>query len=66
MSQMLDPATLQQALTQHGIPALVKTGTYCSSNPAAPDPVSIGVLSIQPPAGPPHDYGAGAQWPCAQ
>ena len=52
MSQMLDAATLQQALTQHGIPALVKTGTYCSSSPAAPDPVSAGVLSTQMPAGP--------------
>jgi len=47
LGQMLDPATLQQALTQHGIPALVKTGTYCSSNPAAPDPASIGVLAVQ-------------------
>lgn len=54
MNQILDPATLQQALTQHGIPALVKTGTYCTSNPAPPDPVSAGVLSIQPPAGAPH------------
>jgi hypothetical protein len=55
MSQMLDPATLQQALTQDGIPALVKTGTYCTSNPAPPDPVSAGVLSpFQPPGGVPH------------
>jgi hypothetical protein len=55
MSQMLNPATLQQALTQHGVPALVETGTYCSSSPAAPDPVSAGVLSgFQPPAGTPH------------
>ncbi len=55
MNQILDPATLQQALTQHGIPALVKTGTYCTSNPAPPDPVSAGVLSpFQPPAGLPH------------
>jgi hypothetical protein len=55
MSQMLDPATLQQALTQRGIPALVKTGTYCSSHPAAPDAVTTGVLSgFQPPAGTPH------------
>jgi hypothetical protein len=51
-NQMLDPATLQQALTQHGIPALVKTGTYCTSNPAPPDPVSAGVLSIQLPRAP--------------
>lgn len=48
-SQMFDPAALQQALAQHGIPALVKTDTYCSSNPAAPGPGSLGVLSIRPP-----------------
>jgi hypothetical protein len=48
-SQMFDPAALQQALAQHGIPALVKTDTYCSSNPAAPNPASIGVLSIRAP-----------------
>lgn len=47
-SQMLDPATLQQALTKHGIPALVKSDTYCSSSPAAPDPRRIGVISHQP------------------
>ena len=45
--QMLDPAALQRALAQHSIRALVKTGTYCSSNPAAPDPGSIGVLTVQ-------------------
>ena len=48
-SQMFDPAALQQALAQHGIPALVKTDTYCSSNPAAPNPASIGVLSVRAP-----------------
>jgi hypothetical protein len=52
MSQMLDPATLQQALTEHGIPALVESGTYCMSSPKPPDPVSAGVLSIQLPAAP--------------
>ncbi len=46
-SQVLDPARLQRALVQHGIPALVKTSTYCSSSPAAPDPASIGVLTVQ-------------------
>jgi hypothetical protein len=55
MSQVLDPATLQQALTEDGIPALVKSGTSCTSSPAPPDPVSAGVLSIQPPAGSPHE-----------
>jgi hypothetical protein len=49
MSQVLDPTALQQALAQHGIPALVKTDAYCTSNPAAPDPTSIGVLSANPP-----------------
>jgi hypothetical protein len=54
MNQILDPATLQQALAQHGIPALVKTGTYCTSNPAPPDPASAGVLSTELPGGLPH------------
>jgi hypothetical protein len=54
MSQMLDPAVLQQALAHDGIPALVKTGIYCSSSPAAPDPASIGVLSVRLPVKPPH------------
>ena len=49
---MLDPAALQQALAQHGIQALVKTGTYCSSNPAAPEPGSIGVLTVRSPTAP--------------
>jgi hypothetical protein len=40
MSQMLDPATLQQALTEYSIPALVKSGTYCTSDPPPPQPVS--------------------------
>jgi hypothetical protein len=54
MSQMLDPAVLQQALAHDGIRALVKTGIYCSSSPAAPDPASIGVLSVRLPVEPPH------------
>ncbi|MHB8450745.1 MAG: hypothetical protein ACYDAQ_09920 [Mycobacteriales bacterium] len=53
MRQVLDPAALQQALAQHGIPALVKTDAYCTSNPAAPDPRSIGVLSANLPFKPP-------------
>jgi hypothetical protein len=51
-SQLFDPASLQQALAQHGIPALVKTGAYCWSTPAAPNPASLGVLSIRPPVKP--------------
>jgi hypothetical protein len=52
MSQVLDPTTLQQALTQHGIPDLVEAGTFCTSVPAAPDPASIGVLSVRLAAAP--------------
>jgi len=44
LSQMFDPAALQRALARDRIPALVKTGTYCSSNPAAPNPLRLGVL----------------------
>jgi hypothetical protein len=54
MKQVFDPAVFQQALAQHGIPALVKTGEYCTSNPSPPNPAGIGVLSIQLPAGLPH------------
>jgi hypothetical protein len=46
LSQVFDPAALQRALAQHGIPALAKTDTYCSSNPAVPAPVGRRVLSI--------------------
>ncbi len=49
-SQMLDPAALQRALAQHGIPALVKTDTICSSNPG---PSSSGVLTVERPDGTP-------------
>jgi hypothetical protein len=48
--QVFDPATLQQALARDGIPALVQTGTYCTSTPAPP---SSGVVSIQLPDGSP-------------
>jgi hypothetical protein len=51
MLQMLDPATLQRALSQHGIPALVKTGIFCTSSPAPGDPVGLGVLTVHLPAG---------------
>ena len=30
----VDPAAIEQALAQHGIPVLVKTGTSCTSTPA--------------------------------
>ena len=48
--QVFDPAALQQALSRDGIPALVQTGTYCTSTPAPP---SSGVLSVQLPDGTP-------------
>lgn len=49
--QMLDPAELQRALARDGIPALVKSGTYCSSTPRLPMPTTIGVLTIERPDG---------------
>ena len=52
-SQMINPTALQQALAQDGIPALIKTGTICSSNPAPPGPASIGVLTVERPDGTP-------------
>jgi hypothetical protein len=51
LSQVFDPAALQRALAQHGIRALVKIGNYCSSSPAAPSPIRLGVL---PGASPRH------------
>ncbi len=48
--QTFDPATLQQALARDGIPALVQTGTFCTSTPAPP---SSGVVSVQLPDGSP-------------
>jgi hypothetical protein len=51
--QTFDPATLQHALARDGIPALVQTGTYCTSTPAPP---SSGVVSIELPDGSPVPY----------
>jgi hypothetical protein len=45
---------LQKSLAHDGIRALVRTGIYCSSSPAAPNPASIGVLSVRLPVSPPH------------
>lgn len=44
LKQLFDPGELQQALAKAGIPALVKTNTYCASHPAGPSPAAIGVL----------------------
>jgi hypothetical protein len=54
LSQEFDPAALQRALSQHGVRALVKSGTYCLSRPAAPSPVRLGVLPRPRPAGTGH------------
>jgi hypothetical protein len=51
--QVFNPGTLQQALQQDGIPALVKTGSYCSSNPATPGAALAATLSLQLPDGTP-------------
>ena len=44
MGQFFDAATLQQALTDHGIPSLVKSGNVCTSSPAPT--AGAGALSI--------------------
>lgn len=53
-SQMFNASELQQALTSHGIPALVKTGEYCTSSPAPSvgSPLGGGPISIEPPVKP--------------
>lgn len=50
LKQLFDPGALQQALAKAGIPALVRTNTYCASHPAAPSPASTGVLAGPGPA----------------
>ena len=44
LGQLFDPAALQRALGQAGVPALVRTGVYCSSSPVIPEPVTDAVL----------------------
>jgi hypothetical protein len=44
LKQLFDPGELQQALAKAGVPALVKTNTYCASHPAGPSPAATGVL----------------------
>jgi hypothetical protein len=45
-SELLDPATLQSDLAQYGIPAMVTTGSFCSSDPA---PAGFSqVVTLQP------------------
>ena len=59
LGQMFDPAALQRALERRGIRAVVKIGTYCSSSPAAPSPIRVGVLPGSGPAGKRHRIGPG-------
>jgi hypothetical protein len=51
--QVFNPGALQQALRQDGIPALVKTNSYCSSSPAPPSAHGLRVISVQLPDGTP-------------
>ena len=51
--QVFNPGALQQALQQDGIPALVETNSYCSSNPAPPGAAWAATLSLQLPDGTP-------------
>ena len=44
---VFDPSTLQADLAEYGIPALVKAGSFCSSD-SAPDDFSQ-VVTFQPP-----------------
>jgi hypothetical protein len=47
--ELLDPAALQGDLAQHGIPAKVTTGSFCSSDPA---PAGFSQVVSSSPAGP--------------
>jgi hypothetical protein len=47
--ELLDPAALQSDLAQHGIPAKVTTGSFCSSDPA---PAGFSQVVSSNPAGP--------------
>jgi hypothetical protein len=57
LGQLFDPAALQRALARDGIPALVKTDTYCSSHPATPGLFRVGV--VPGPTGTPGRAGPG-------
>jgi hypothetical protein len=50
LDQQINPAALQHALAQDGIPALVRINAFCSSNPG---PSDTGAISIQLPDGSP-------------
>jgi hypothetical protein len=51
---LIDPSTLQNDLAQYSIPALVKTGSFCSSNP---DPAGFSqVVTFGPQSGLPAPH----------
>jgi hypothetical protein len=56
MGQMFDPGALQEALARDGIPALVKIGTQCTSDPAPPR--TPGILTVELPDGTPVTPGS--------
>jgi len=61
MKQVLDPAIFQRALTQHHIPALVKSGVVCDSRPEPANPVFSGIWTNPRPTPPqPGQLQAGA------
>jgi hypothetical protein len=66
LKQLFDPGELQKALAKAGIPALVKTNTYCASHPAGPSPAGTGVLAGAGPgkgkAGPAVPSPGGGVW----
>jgi hypothetical protein len=43
--QFGNPDRLEQALQQHGVPAVVNVGSFCSSNPQPPDNGAIDAVS---------------------
>jgi hypothetical protein len=61
LHQQFNPAVLQHALAQDGIPALVRIGAFCTSDP---EPSDTGAISIQLPDGTPlHPPRSGAATP---
>jgi hypothetical protein len=61
---MLDPTALQHPLSQHGIPALVKAGTYDMSSLRPPTGQRRGADHHDAPRERPL-HGPSAQWPGA-
>jgi hypothetical protein len=57
LRQVLDPAAFQRALTQHHIPALVKSGVYCVSRLEPANPVFTGIFTVKSRYVPPRPGG---------